>query len=717
MINRAEWIGGNNLLRKTFYLKNIEKAVLQITGLGYYVCYINGKRVGDIRAAPSYTYYKKRVEFNEFDVTDLLRKGENVLAVMLGAHWENGYRAEDLKYKPYYTGENMLRCALVCGETCVLSDTDFKVHSSPVTESGIYYGETYHAALEPLGWKEIGYNDAAWQNAVKKENGARLTKSYLPPVRITQKIAPVKKWKVENGYVYDFGVNISGVLTIEGEFPAGCTVTMRHAENIFPRTHKLNTGSLRIARATDCFIAKGGKEIYTPFFTYHGFRYAEVSCRDFETLKHIRVTANVVHTDVKSIFEFECDNRQLNEIVAMMRRTFLNNMYSVPTDCHQRDERQGWLGDAQLSCESELYAFDAADFYRKYLDDVADAVTEDGNVFYYTAPPAFSGEGLMWSGAYYMIADALYRLFGDLQTLKKHFGKLSGYYKWLESREENGFPQIGGLGDWLGIAHTDEGQIRDAVYIDFTQKMADFSSALGKTEDEKIYRAKIGTLKRLYNERYYSPHESTQRNSGYYGACADISQLGNALPLCFDIAEEKDVARITQKLIYDLTEARGGLQLTTGLIGTKYLFDALQKTGNDAVALDLLLKKNYPSWGFMLKKGATTVWERWEYMTDNEMNSHCHTPLAAPFKWIVTRLAGLTFPKTENGEVVFSVNPYCSEKLKYVKASLATAYGTIRIEWEKKESGFRLTAQAPQNCKIFFNGKLYADGKLQICSL
>ena len=717
MIERAEWIGGNNLLRKTFYIERVEKAVLEITGLGYYVCYINGKRVGDIHAAPSYTYYQKRVEYNEFNVTEYLRTGENVLAVILGSHWESGYSAEQLRYKPYYTGENMLRCALVCGEKSVLSDTSFKAHASPVVESGIYFGETYDANLEQVGWKEAGFDDSGWLSAEKKENGAALTKSYIPPVRITKKIEPVKKWKVKNGYVYDFGANISGVLTVEGRFTAGSTITMRHAENIHPKTHKLNTGSNRTARATDCYISAGGEEKYTPFFTYHGFRYAEVTSEDFASVKNIGVTANVVHTDVKSIFDFECDNSQLNDVVSLMRRTFLNNMYSIPTDCHQRDERQGWLGDAQLSCESVLYAFDAADFYRKYLDDIADAVTEDGNVYYYTAPPAFAGEGLMWSGAYYMIVDVLYRLFGDIQTLRKHYEKLRGFYKWLEKRGQNGFPQIGGLGDWLCIAHTDERQIRDAVYIDFTQKMAEFSCALGKDEEASYYLAKVEKLKPLYNELYYSTHESTERNSGYYGSCADISQLGNALPLCFDIVDPKDKDRVIEKFIYDLKEARGKLQLTTGLIGTKYLFDALVKTGHDDIALDLLLKKDYPSWGFMLSKGATTVWERWEYMTDNEMNSHCHTPLAAPLKWIVTRLAGISFPKIEDGEVVFTVDPYFSRKLGYVKAELKTAYGTIRVEWEKIDKGFMLTAEAPQNCKIRYGGKLYTGGKIQMCSV
>lgn len=718
MIEQAKWVGGEDLVRRSFVLDRLpQRAELSVTGLGYYVCYLNGRRVGDIEAAPSYTCYAKRVEYNRFDVRNFLREGENVLAVMLGSHWHKDMDEQALRFKPYYTGKNMARFALVCDGSALLSDTNCKVHPSPVLDSSIYDGEIFDAAAEPVGWKLPGYDDSGWQFAREEKNGARLTETRIPPVRTVQKIRPVRVWKKKGGYVYDFGVNIAGKLTISGNFTAGSRITMRHAECIFPGTHALNTGSLRTARATDVYTARGGGEEYTPFFTYHGFRYAEVTSDHPSDLKNAEVVADDVHTDVQSISTFETDNAQLNEIFSMMRRTFLNNLYSIPTDCPQRDERQGWLGDAQLSCESVLYCFDAAEFYRKYLDDIADSVAEDGNICSFTAPPLYMGESLMWSGAYYMIVDTLYRLFGDAETVKKHFPNLLRYYRWLEEREEGGFPQIGGLGDWLCIAHTREEQIRDAVYIDFTQKMSDFAKEAGEDALSARLAEKCVRLKTLYNRLYYSPHESTNRNSGYYGACADISQLGNALPLCFDIPAPKDRARIVEKLVYDLKYARGRLFQTTGLIGTKYLCDALAKTNNGEILLDLLLQRQYPSLGFMLSKGATTVWERWEYMTDNEMNSHCHTPLAAPCKWMICGLAGLSFPKEENGETVFTINPHFSHKLNFVKASLKTARGEIFVHWQRQGEGFLLTVRAPQNCKVKYKNKTYEGGELKLYSV
>lgn len=719
MIGQALWIGGGDLLRRTFFLAEVPaNAQLSVTGLGYYVCYLNGRRVGDVEAAPSYTFYEKRVEYDAFDVTGLLRPGENVLAIMLGAHWPKSCSPESLRFKPYYKGENMAVCALEAeGSAIFLSDTEFKVHASPVLSSGIYDGETYDATAEPEGWKEIWFDDGDWKNASPMVNGAMLTKRVMPPVRIVDKLRPVAAWRTKEGIVYDFGVNIAGKLTIEGDFLPGSRIAMRHAECIFPESHELNRGSLRTARAEDIYIARGGTESYTPFFTYHGFRYAQVASDCEKNLRDLRVCANDVHTDVRSICEFETDNARLNEIFAMMRRTFLNNLYSVPTDCHQRDERQGWLGDAQLSCESILHCFDAADFYRKYLDDIADTMDEDGNLPFFTAPPLYMGESLMWSGAYYMIVEVLYRLFGDVQTLKKHYPNISRYYTWLEGREQGGFPQIGGLGDWLGIAHTDERQIRDAVYIDFTDKMAEFSKVLGKGEESARYAEKREALKKEYNRIYYSPHESTERNSGYYGACDGISQLGNALPLCFSIPDAKDRDRVAEKLVYDLKYARGRLFPTTGLIGTSYLFDALETVGRSDLALDLLLKKDYPSWGFMLKKGATTVWERWEYMTDNEMNSHCHTPLAAPCKWLIARLAGVTHPQEENGRYVFTVDPYFTQKLRFVRCSLSTRGGVVSVRWERHGKNFSLSVQAPENAAVRFRRKLYDGGKIQIDSV
>lgn len=717
MIENAKWIGGDNLLRRSFQLEKVPlRAELSVTGLGYFVCYLNGKKVGDAEAAPSYTDYNKRVEFSRFEVSGFLQKGENVLAIMLGAHWQETDE-EELRFKPYYKGKNMALCSLVYEGGEIYSDEKFKVHSSPILRSGIYDGETFDASCEPIGWKLSGYDDGDWQNAREERCAARLVETKIPPVRIVQKLNAVDKWKTENGFIYDFGVNIAGKLSVSGKFAAGAKITMQHAECIYPETRELNQGSLRTARATDTYVARGGEETYTPFFTYHGFRYAKVTSDHPESLHDITVIANVVHTDVKSVCEFETDNEQLNSIYAMMRRTFLNNLYSIPTDCHQRDERQGWLGDAQLSCESVLYCFDAAEFYRKYLDDIADMMDKDGNLSSFTAPPVFMGESLMWSGAYYMIVEILYRLFEDTQTVERHYSNLRRYYLWLEAREEGGFPQIGGLGDWLSIAHTDENQIRDAVYIDFTDKMALFARVAGDLTQAEYYARKCARLKKLYHAYYYSPHESTQRNSGYYGSCAGISQFANALPLCFDIPDLQDRGRIIEKLVYDLKYARGRLEQTTGLIGTKYLFDALEKTGNDEIALDLLLKQDYPSLGFMLNQGATTVWERWEYMTDNEMNSHCHTPLAAPCKWLITRLAGLSYPKKENDEYIFTIDPFFSRKLSYVQASLHTCCGKIFLRWERKSEKYDLEIVAPENCKVKFRNKVFPGGMIKLSSL
>lgn len=691
ILDKTMWIGGGNLLRKQFEYCADGKAMLIITGVGFYKAYINGKKVGDIELAPSYTNYKMTIEYNVFDVTKYLQNGNNEITVHLGAHFNNDQK-QRARFLPFYSGENMA-IAQLCDNSGVIVQTDksWRVDNSQIIESSIYDGEIFDSNV-----KEKNYNDC--KNAVIIKNDAKLVESYIPSIKVMKTYKAKIIRKTSDVIIYDFGTNISGKVRIKGEAVCGEQIIIRHAENVFD-DGSLNTGSLRSAKACDKYIASGGKFEYSPSFTYHGFRYASITVNCNLT----SVEALETRTSCNKISGFKSSNKKLNKIAKIMVQTFANNLMSIPTDCHQRDERQGWIADAHLALDSELCAFDVKLFYKKFLNDIAETIEPDGNITAFTAPMLYGGESLMWTGGYYMILYKLYKETNDINIVKTHYDNLCKYFDCLIKHEQDSLLTIGGLGDWLALHATKEAHIRDATYKDFADKMAYFSNELGLFKKAKFYKDKSELIKTAYNKKYYSPHESNEMSgvsSGYYGTCDEIGQLPNALAICFDIAPSAEKDKIIDRLVYDICKARKMPQLTTGLIGTKYIFEALAKIGRNDIALDLLLRKDYPSWNFMLDCGATTVWERWEYMTDNEMNSHCHTPLATPYYWIIRHLLGISSPfKDERGNVVFNVKPYYDSRLTFYSGYLITDYGKIEVSISKTEEGFKTDITVPNNCK------------------
>lgn len=706
MLQSAKWIGGNTVVKKQFSLDNIDmNSQLVVTGLGYYVCFLNGQRVGDIELAPSYTEYRKRVEYDVYDVSGLLIEGVNEIVIFLGQHWNTSMTEEELQFKPYYCGEVMAIARLMVNGKSIVTDETWECTAGPVVESSIYDGEFFDERIIAVqkNWKPVTLID----------NPTTLVRRLLPPIRTIDRIKPISTYEIENSYYLDFGVNIAGKVEIIGNFVEGQEIVLEHAE-VIHEDGTLNKGSLRTAKATDRFIAKGGRSTYRPFFTYHGFRYAKISSSHPINWNELEVVACDIHSDLEEICSFTCSESKIADIAKMMKRTFANNLMSIPTDCHQRDERQGWLADAQLSCESEIYMYDMQAMMHKFLDDIIDTMQEDGRLGAFTAPTCYYGESMMWQACYYLYVYYLVIYYEDLDIVHEHYPYLSKYATYLATKETPQGLSLGGLGDWLSLHDTKEEMIRDATYIDFLDKMRLFAGIVGRKNEADQYENKCSEWKVAFHERYYSTHESTNRNSGYYGACNEIGQFANALAICFDITPDKDRDRVIEKFVYDLTIARGEAQLTTGLIGTKYVFDALEKIGRDDIALALIRRNSYPSWGFMLAHGATTVWERWEYMTDIEMNSHCHTPLAAPYKWLITRLLGVNMPTICDGIPTFVLTPMDNTGIDELGGHLKTRYGTIIIKVLQVQELMRVIFTVPEGCRAILQQQLYGEGKHEV---
>lgn len=717
----ADWIGGGGLLRKSFKLESLPgEALAFVTGLGYYELYVNGKRAGNRGLLPSVTDYKKRIEYQCVDLKPLLRKGENVIGIMLGAHWKqkpDGSRAQcyqDVYYRGPLKARFQMRLDYPDGKhEDITSGTDWKCASGPIVYSSIYDGEWYDASLEQPGWDSPGFKDSGWDGVTRiPDVGAVMSPEILPPIRDTKKMAPVSITKLPDGdFVVDFGVNISGVAQIAVENQKGKPVLMRFAEVVYP-DGSIDQRNLRWAEAKDTYVPDTNeRRVYRPRFTYHGFRYAQVSGYEGELTKR-DITAFHFHSDVEPAGRFKCSDARLNKVHSMMQMSLINNLQSMPLDCHQRDERQAWMGDAQVVVYANMANYDMQWFYRKWLLDIADMQAEDGNLYSMTAPAWLNIEGLSYSCAYYVVVWCLYRYYDDIGAVKEHFDNLERFFAYLTTREDGqGLLTLTGLNDWLGTEPTDEKHIRDALWYEFAFVMAEMAKAIGKKERAKYYANKAKNIKDAYNNAYYGMRGHTHKDSGYYGDCYYMGQLNNAMPICMGMVEPEYQKEVEEALRYELTEARGQTVMTTGLIGTRYLFDALIRLRYDEIAYQLFKRNDYPSYGFMIKHGATSVWERWQYRTCNEMNSHCHPGLAAPDVWFYEIAAGISgYEKDKDGRIVFTLAPWFDGKLKSVSASRHTPWGTVSVSWKKEAGRVKVDIQVPVNTSARFRGKILFSG-------
>lgn len=705
----AKWIEGGVLVRNFAVREYPVSAKLMVTGLGYYHCYLNSRKVGDLIAAPAYTSYRKAVEYQVFDVKDYLQK-ENVLCIVTGSHYDK--KVDDNRY---FNASSRAFCEMILRyfdgrEERIVSDSQFKVApETPFISTSVYNGETFDSRRLPGFSKKI-FDTKEWRPAQEISFETMLFPQQCPGVRIKRHLAPKEIWQTgENTYTLDFGVNISGVVRMRGNGKSGAKVTVRHAE-LIDAFHKLDTRTCRIAKATDTYIFRGAdEEEYMPYFTYHGFRYAEVQTEgvSFDALQFM---AEEVSSDLESASQFHCSSAQIDRIHQIMTQTLSNNLYSIPTDCHQRDERQGWLGDAQVACPAVMIRFDAKQFYKNYLEEVARGQSPDGGYRELCAPAFFSGTTLLYAGAFYMFVDDYYQRYKDVWIIRKYYDRLKAFFRELETHETEKGIDIGtlGVGDWLG-QFSSENHACFAAYCNFCRVLLKFARLIGEQQDISVFEKRFRELKDKYNRLFYY---TTPNKDGHYGDNNEQCQYLNASTICYGLEADGEEEKIHQALAWDVEFACGKPTATTGLMGTGILFDALQRIGRNDLALELFLKKDYPSYGFMLSKGATTVWEKWQYLVSNNMNSHCHPPLAAPLCWLYEGLCGIRLSKTdENGRAVFLLRPFFTKKLSFVSGSVTTVFGKIKMQWKRKGDKFCTQFQVPANVLLEFAGEVYGYGK------
>jgi alpha-L-rhamnosidase len=676
---KGKWIGGANQMRKEFTLPDRPvRARVYVAGLGYYELRINGRKVGDHVLDPAWTTYDKRVLYTVYDITERLRPGANAVGVMLGEGW---FKSRALRMQIHAEMEG--------GQTVdVATDAMWKTMPGPIQSDSVYNGEVYDARLETPGWDRAGFDDAHWKaaNLIDGPKGV-LSAQMMPPIRVVDTIAPVKLTTTHPGvYIYDLGQNISGVVEMRVRGPRGTRVQLRHAELLYD-DGTLNVENLRAAKATDVYILRGdgSLEVYQPRFTYHGFRYVELTgypgAPKFDTLR-----AKVVHSDVRPTGGFTSSKQILNQIQRNIVWGIQDNLHSVPTDCNQRDERMGWMADAHLYAETAMLNFDMPAFYTNFLRDIHDVQGADGTVTD-TVPHRYGSRPAdpAWGMAYPLLTWYMYEYYGDRRLLEQHFDGVKAWTDYLRTRSRDGILDYSYYGDWVPIEKTPGNLVSTFCYYWSADLVSRMAGILGKGGEAEAYRKLAGEIKDAFNARFLNAA------TGVYGTGTQTAQI---LPLFLDMVPGNRRGGVFGALRDDLVYTRN-THLATGILGTKYLFPLLTSTDNSDLAYELATQTTYPSWGYMVENGATTLWELWQNKTGPSMNSHNHPMFGSLGAWFYNALAGINLDSAKPGFERLAIAPQVVRDLKWAAGSLDTIRGTVASSWSRSDNGLRLEVTIP----------------------
>ena len=686
-----------NYLRKTFKLaKPVAKARLFVTALGLYQVHLNAQRVGDSVFAPEWTDYSKRIRYQVHDVTTMLKSGDNVLAGLVGTGWYCGHIGLG-GFKQYgkipallaqlevtYTDGSMEQ---------VVSDDSWKTSASPILASDFMKGENYDARLEVNGWNAVGLDDSAWMKAnARQETPRPLQSQVAEPVRKICEIPAIAITEPTPGcWTFDFGQNMVGYVRLKVSAPAGSKLTLRHAEVLNP-DGTLYTRNLRSAASVDTYICKGGGvETFQPHFTFHGFRYVELSGLSAKpTLDAL--TGVVVASDTPRTGEFACSDPRINQLYSNICWGQRGNYLSLPTDCPQRDERLGWMGDAQVFVRTATYNSDVAAFFSRWLVDVDDA-QRDG-AFTDVSPGTSCSAGTpAWADAGVICPWTIYHVYGDLRLLEQHYPAMLRWIEWCRIHSSDLLrtkDRGGDYGDWLSIgADTPKDLIGTAYFAYSTGLVAQAAKALGKTEDAAKYTQLFQEIKAAFNKKYVTADGRIQGNT----------QCCYVMALKFDLLSDEMRAKAVQYLVEGI--AAKNTHLSTGFVGVSYLLPVLTQAGQLDTVFKLFLQDTFPSWLFSVKHGATTIWERWDGWTpekgfqDPGMNSFNHYSLGSCGEWMFASLAGIDTDGP--GFKKLLIRPTPGPGISWVKASYDSINGKIATSWKTQGGTFSLDVSIPPN--------------------
>ena len=677
---KGSWIGGRNQLRKEFPLGGrVKRARAFVCGLGYHELRVNGRKAGGHVLDPGWTTYDKRVLYVTYDVTNALRQGPNAVGVVLG----NGkYGSRALLVQINIELEGGTRTSLV-------SDASWKAANGPILEDSVYNGETYDARLETPGWDRPGFDDKAWGpvEAVKAPAGV-LSAQMMPAIQVVDTVLPVKMTSPQPGvYVFDMGQNFSGWARLRVKGPRGTDVRMRFVELVYDNG-MINRENLRAARAEDHYILKGeGEETWEPRFTYHGFRYVELSGFPGTPMPD-SIRGRVAHSAVRPIGSFVASKDILNRLQRIITWGQKTNLHSIPTDCDQRDERMGWMGDAQGTAEEAMMNFDMAAFYTNFVRDIRDGQDDKGRLSD-TVPHIWGGEKAdpAWATAYPLLCWYLYEQNGDRRILEENYAGLKKYVEFLRSRAPDNVLRFSYYGDWVSLETTPPAEVSDFYYYYDTLLLSKMAEVLGNTADAASYAQRAGQIKDAFNKEFFD------EKTGNY---TTGTETANLLPLFLDMVPEKSRETVVSNLTYNILYQHN-THVTTGFIGLRYLMPVLTRFGYPDLAYDLAVETTFPSWGYMLANGATTVWELWQNKVGPSMNSQNHHMLGSVDTWFYEGLGGINVDPNQPGYRHVRIEPQVVRDLTSVSATVGTVRGDVTSSWTHEPGVTTLQVDVPVN--------------------
>ena len=698
------------LFRNQFSInKKITSATLYITAHGMYEVQLNGNKVGDAYLTPGWTSYNKRLQYQVYDVTNMLSNGNNAIGATVGNGWYRGYLAWEDNKNIYGSKLGLLAQLNITysngtSET-IVTDEKWKSSTGAIKSVEIYHGETYDAREEKKGWSRAGFNDAGWKgvnlptvafnNLVATEN---------EPVKKHETFKAIKLFTTPAGdKVLDFGQNLVGWVVVNVSGNAGDKIVIKHAE-VLDKAGNFYTENLRAAKATATYILKGGApESFESHFTFYGFRYIKIENYPGE-IKPENFTAVALYSDMKPTGTFTSSNALINQLQHNIQWGQRGNFLDVPTDCPQRDERLGWTGDAQAFSRTATFNFGVNNFFLKWMKDVAADQGADGKIPFVIPNVLGSGAGgsTGWADVATIIPWNIYLAYGDKKILENQYPSMKAWVKYMTDSSKNDLWNTGfHFGDWLFYRPSDDNDGRSAVtdkyliaqcfYANSVQLLINTAKVLNNTADEAIYKALLKKVKDAFLREYLTPN----------GRLISGTQTAYVLALNFDMLPENLRTQAAERLAENVKSY--GNHLTTGFLGTPYLCHVLTRFGYTDIAFKLLLKEDYPSWLYPVKMGATTIWERWDGQKPDSsfqtpgMNSFNHYAYGAIGDWMYRILVGLDTYEDGVGYKHIKIMPHIGGGFTNAAASLQTYYGTVSSGWKIENDKLLMDIEIPAN--------------------
>lgn len=730
--------------------KSIRRATVYASALGIYELHVNGQRVGDAYFEPGWADYAKRAYYRVHDITDLIHEGKNCVGAIVADGWYSGYIGYGLlvgygpnKVGRYFYGKTPALLAQIEIEytdgtrSVIGTDSTWEVSGDgPVREADFLMGETFDARRDRSDWcAPDGASAWNWDRAIDADENGHSTvvfsdnrgdrsidlgfrapatmKSYMAPaIRVTEELPAIAISEPAPGvYVFDLGQNFAGFVRLKVKGESGTEIRLRFGEMLHS-DGRLMTENLRRARATDSYILRGDAdgETWTPRFTYHGFQYVELTGLQQPPALDA-VTGLVLHNDTQLTGTFQCSDALMTQFWKNTLWTQRANFIEIPTDCPQRDERLGWMGDAQVYVRTASFNADVAAFFNKWLDDVEEAQLSFGAYPDYAPYPMGHGAvgknfGTAWTDAGIICPWTIWHVYGDERVIHRHWDSMTRFMQWRIATSRSGLgTSLGNTwGDWLNAGEETELDYIDTAYFAHDQAlMAEMADALGKTSEAANYRRLHNQIKAAFAKAYLKSDS----------AITVDTQTAYALAIAFDLLPTDQIHAAGRRLADKIAE--NGNRMATGFLGTKHLLPALTRAGQHDLAVRLFQSRKYPSWGYEVVNGANTVWERWDSYTKEHgfdgatgsnnaaMNSFSHYSFGAVMEWAFRDLAGIDTEGPSYHHVRIRPTPPQPgsnpdvKPIHWVKAQYNGPRGLISSDWSRSEDAFSLNVSIPAN--------------------